>query len=145
MEAAGDTARRREPKPATLTLKDLVTASPEMERVINSAFSSRWIKNIGSGVASATSQVINEAEPSLCEFKPFVHYDEPMGGHCVIRIHTHDNGDVFIRRLDKAGLKYEIDGFAYEGHQSITVEGFKGVTVIIPSTFFLPHELVAAA
>lgn len=90
-------------------------------------------------------QVINEAEPGLCEFKPCVHYDEPMGGHCVIRIHTHDNGDVFIRRLDKAGLKYEIDGFAYEGHQSITVEGFKGATVIIRSGFFLPHEVVAAA
>lgn len=90
-------------------------------------------------------QVVNQAEPGVCEFKPFVHYDEPKGGHCAIRIHTHDNGDVFIRRLNKAGLKYEIDGFAYEGHQSITVEGFKGVTVIIPSTFFLPHELVAAA
>lgn len=90
-------------------------------------------------------QVVNQAEPGVCEFKPFVHYDEPKGGHCAIRIYTHDNGDVFIRRLNKSGLAFEIDGFAFEGHQGITVDGFKGVTIIVKTKFLAPAQLAAAA
>lgn len=90
-------------------------------------------------------QRVNAAEPGICEFKPNVCYDSPSGGHCSILIHTFNDGDVFLRRLEAAGLKYEIDGFAFEGHQNIVVDGFKGATAIVCTAFLAQRETVAAA
>lgn len=80
----------------------------EMERVINSAFSSRWIKNIGSGVASATSQVINEEKPILSAALP-----SGERFQCVLPPAAPDGGAISIRK--QVIMDMSIEDYAERG------------------------------
>lgn len=93
-------------RPGELWIERL--GAKEMERVTSSAFSARWIKNIGAGVASASNQVVNEEKPILSAALP-----SGERFQCVLPPAAPDGGAISIRK--QVVMDMTIDDYAERG------------------------------